>query len=262
MKNSVAIIDDRPFFEKAIRYGLKHGILARDNISKMEADGLKGIVQIADHFGTAYLRTDLETAAARMKNLISLYLEDFANGDLQTAALSLRDNSLLSHSRGGSEMLKRLHAMPVDNGLYGRKPDPLAQKIFVNERSFAFPLTCASYRAMVRQCQANQMRIDFARWLASLDALEALLTQGNYKWVVPSHGPVHSGLAGLQQTRDWLKWLTNAMQTSADKGLDLNEVLHQPNVPPRFANWAAMPAELQRSLTQWFPLYEARALTR
>ncbi|UCV27452.1 hypothetical protein [Ferribacterium limneticum] len=78
----------------------------------------------------------------------------------------MRDNSLLSHSRGGSEMLKRLHAMPVDTGLYGRKTDPLAQKIFVNERSFAFPLSCANYRAQVRQCQANQMRIDFARWLA------------------------------------------------------------------------------------------------
>lgn len=166
MKNSVALVDDRPFFEKAIRYGLKHGILSRDHISKMEADGPKGIVQIADHFGTAYLRTDLETAAARMTNLISLYLEDFANGDLQIAAISLRDNSLLSHSRGGSEMLKRLHAMPVDTGLYGRKADPLAQKIFVNERSFAFPLTSAKYRAQARQCQANQMRIDFARWLA------------------------------------------------------------------------------------------------
>ena len=166
MKNSIAIVDDRPFFEKAIRYGLEHGILSRENISKIEADGPKGIVQIADHFGTAYLRTDLETATARMTNLISLYLEDFSNGDLHTAAVSLRDNSLLSHSRGGSEMLKRLHAMPVDTGLYGRKTDPLAQKIFVNERSFAFPLSCANYRAQVRQCQANQMRIDFARWLA------------------------------------------------------------------------------------------------
>lgn len=166
MKNSIAIVDDRPFFEKAIRYGLEYGILSRENINKIEADGPKGIVQIADHFGTAYLRTDLETAAARMTNLISLYLEDFSNGDLHTAAISLRDNSLLSHSRGGSEMLKRLHAMPVDTGLYGRKADPVAQKIFVNERSFAFPLACANYRAQVRQCQANQMRIDFARWLA------------------------------------------------------------------------------------------------
>lgn len=103
---------------------------------------------------------------------------------------------------------------------------------------------------------------DFGRWLASLDTLETLLTQGHYKWVVPSHGPVHSGLVGLQQTRDWLRWLTATMQTSADNGLDLNEVLHHPGVPPQFAHWAAMPAELHRSLTQWYPTFEARALGR
>ncbi|MBI2275968.1 MAG: hypothetical protein HYU74_01310 [Dechloromonas sp.] len=166
MNSSVAVVDDRPFFEKAVCYGLEHGLLTRDNIAKMEADAPKGIVQIADHFGTAYLRTDLESATLRLINLISLYLEDFANGDLRTAATSLRDNSLLSHSRGGSEMLKRLHAMPADTSLHQRKADPLGQKIFVNERSFAFPLTVAGYRAQVGQCQANQMRIDFARWLA------------------------------------------------------------------------------------------------
>ncbi len=103
---------------------------------------------------------------------------------------------------------------------------------------------------------------NFDRWLASLDTLETLLTQGHYKWVVPSHGPVHSGLVGLQQTRDWLRWLTATMQTSAYKGLDLNEVLHHPDVPPQFAHWAAMPAELHRSLTQWYPTFEARALGR
>lgn len=166
VKNSIALVDDRPFFEKAIRYGLEHGILTRENISRMEADAPKGIVQIADHFGTAYLRTDLESATVRMTNLISLYLEDFANGDLRTAALSLRDNTLLSHSRGGSEMLKRLHAMPGETSMHTRSADPQGQKIFVNERSFAFPLTLTGYRALVRQSQENQMRIDFARWLA------------------------------------------------------------------------------------------------
>lgn len=166
MKNSVAIADHRPFFEKAVRYGLEHGLLSRDNLQKIEADAPKGIVQIADHFGTAYLRTDLETAVARMANLISLYLEDSTNGDLRAAALSLRDNTLLSHSRGGSEMLKRLHAMPGDTSLHARQTDPAAQKLFVNERSFAFPLSLNSYRAQVSQCQANQLRIDFARWLA------------------------------------------------------------------------------------------------
>ena len=103
---------------------------------------------------------------------------------------------------------------------------------------------------------------NFDQWLASLDALEAILKAGNYRWVVPSHGPIHTGLAGLNQTRDWLKWLTSAMATHADAGRDLGEVLHQPAVPPRFADWAAMPAELHRSLTQWYPVYEKRALAR
>jgi hypothetical protein len=147
-------------------HGLSNGLLTPAQIDKMETEGPKGIVQIADHFGTAYLRTDLETAVARMVNLCSLYLEDYANGDVHVAALSLRDNTLLSHSRGGSEMLKRLHAMPGDTGLHPRRVDAAAQKVFVNERSFAFPLNVAHYRDLVQQAQANQVRIDFAHWLA------------------------------------------------------------------------------------------------
>ena len=166
MNTSVAIVDDRPYFEKALHHGLASGLLTPEVLRRIEADAPKGIVQIADHFGTAYLRTDLETALARLVNLVSLYLEDFSNGDLNTAALSLRDNSFLSHSRSGFEMLKRLHAMPGDTSLHARIADPLAQKIFVNERSFAFPLSVAAYRLQVAQCQANQLRIEFARWLA------------------------------------------------------------------------------------------------
>ena len=166
MNLSVAVVDKRPFFARAVRYGLEHGLLSGNDLTRMEADAPKGIVQIADHFGTAYLRTDLETAVQRMVNLVSLYLEDHADGDLRAAAISLRDNTLLSHSRGGSEMLKRLHALPRDTGLHHRMADPLGQKQFVNERSFAFPLSLLAYREQVRQCRANQQRIDFARWLA------------------------------------------------------------------------------------------------
>ncbi len=166
MNHAVAVVDDRPFFEKALRYGLAQGILTPENIRQMEADAPKGIVQIADHFGTAYLRTDLETALLRLVNLINLYLEDFSNSDLRLAAMSLRDNTLLSHSRGGSEMLKRLHAMPNESSLHPRSADPAGQKIFVNERSFAFPLSLSQYRAQVEQCQKNQTQIDFAHWLA------------------------------------------------------------------------------------------------
>jgi len=166
VNSSVVVVDTRPYFAKALSYGLEHGLLSHAHLSKMEDDAPKGIVQIADHFGTAYLRTDLETAVQRLVNLISLYLEDQTDGDLGAAALSLRDNTLLSHSRGGSEMLKRLHAMPKDTGLHSRSADAAGQKLFVNERSFAFPLSVASYREQVRQCQANQAKIDFARWLA------------------------------------------------------------------------------------------------
>jgi glyoxylase-like metal-dependent hydrolase (beta-lactamase superfamily II) len=100
---------------------------------------------------------------------------------------------------------------------------------------------------------------DFAAWLTSLNTLEQLITSGQVKTLVPSHGPVHSGLAGVQQTRDWLQWLTTLMQSSAERGLDLGEVLRTP-VPERFARWAAQPAELHRSLTQWYPRYEQRVL--
>lgn len=103
---------------------------------------------------------------------------------------------------------------------------------------------------------------DFERWQASLDELERWLTDGGYRWVVPSHGPVHAGLAGLQQTRAWLTWLTKAMQTSSEQGQDLGEVLHSLTVPTEFARWAAQPAELHRSLTQWYPQYERRALAK
>lgn len=100
---------------------------------------------------------------------------------------------------------------------------------------------------------------DFAAWQASLDQLERWHAQGKFRTVVPSHGPVHTGLAGLQQTRDWLRWMTTLMRESAERGVDLSELLRTP-VPPRFATWAAQPAELHRSLTQWYPRFEQQAL--
>ena len=163
--SAVTTVDNRSFFEKAVQHGLETGLLTPENLAKFIADGPKGIVQIADHFGTAYLRTDLETATVRMTNLISLYLEDCSNGNLSTAAMSLRDNSLLSQSRGGSEMLKRLYAMPSETSLHPRMADAFGQKVFVNERTFAFPMTASRYREQVKACQANQQQIDFAHWL-------------------------------------------------------------------------------------------------
>lgn len=165
-QNALATIDARPFFERAIAYGVGQEILTPLHLDKLSDDGPKGIVQIANHFGTAYLHASLETAAARMVHLISLYLEDKSNANLQIAAVSLRDNTLLSHSRGGSEMLKRLNALPQDTQLIERKANPDEEKAFIDEKTFAAPMALAEYRKELADRQALQRQIDFARWVA------------------------------------------------------------------------------------------------
>ena len=112
---SIALHDGRPFLEKALAYGIAHGLLGPDKLNAINADAPKGMVQIARYFGTEFLRPELERARERMVNLVSLYLESSCNGDLQMAAESLRDNSFLSRSKGGSDMLKALIAMPQNS---------------------------------------------------------------------------------------------------------------------------------------------------
>ncbi|NUN61010.1 MAG: hypothetical protein HUU13_07890, partial [Burkholderiaceae bacterium] len=104
--------DARPFFDKALAHGVQHGIIDAARLAVMNADAPKGIVQIARYFGSEFLRPELEKARDRMVNLISLYLLETTGGDLHAAAVSLRDHSLLSRSKGGSDMLKRLIALP------------------------------------------------------------------------------------------------------------------------------------------------------
>ncbi|MBF5005169.1 quinoprotein relay system zinc metallohydrolase 1 [Diaphorobacter caeni] len=98
-------------------------------------------------------------------------------------------------------------------------------------------------------------------WLASLQMLRQWQDDGLFKWVVPSHGPVHEGPRGMEQTSDWLQWLVSLMQRSADKGVDLSELLRT-RIPERFAGWGAQPAEFHRSLAQWYPRYEEQALSK
>ena len=109
---AVSLFDARPFFEKALAYGLQHGLIDQAKLDSIGTDAPKGMVQIARYFGTEFLRPELELAKDRMVNLVSLYLEHSSDGDLHTAAVALRDHSFLSRSKGGSDMLKALIAMP------------------------------------------------------------------------------------------------------------------------------------------------------
>jgi hypothetical protein len=145
---------------------VKQGILSTARLNAIEADFAKGIVQIANYFGTAYLRPELELALRRMVYLMSLYLEDMSGGDLAIAAASLRDKSLLSHSKGGSDMLKRLQAMPDSSLMLGHAVSPESQRAYLDDKTAASPLTLAEYRAERAVRQLSQDTIDFSLWLA------------------------------------------------------------------------------------------------
>jgi len=154
-EQALAVFDERPFFERALRHGVQQGLLDRALIERMRNDAPKGIVQIANHFGSAYLRPNIEQARLRLVNLISLYLAEHYAGNLDQAARSLRDNTLLSHSRGGSEMLKSLWSLPEDTSL-GASAATVTQKTFLAEWSLR---TLADYRRALAQRQANQSAI-------------------------------------------------------------------------------------------------------
>jgi len=172
--SAILLYDSRPFFEKALQYGVQHGIIGAEKIEAMRVDGPKGMVQIARYFGNEFLRPDLEKARDRMVNLISLYLENSCQGDLQQAAESLRDFSLLSRSKGGSDMLKALIAMPQNShfgmnerGGFKDEHIPLLAKWSLRN--------LADYQAeLARRSQVAQV-VDAAVWLAGelgMDAAE------------------------------------------------------------------------------------------
>ncbi len=113
--HGVAVFDARPFFEKALQYGIQHHIIDAAKLEAINTDAPKGMVQIARYFGTEFLRPDLERARARIVNLVSLNLEVGSQGELRLAAEMLRDHSFMSRSKAASDMLKALIAMPQNS---------------------------------------------------------------------------------------------------------------------------------------------------
>ncbi|MFI8617099.1 hypothetical protein ACIGHN_16495 [Acidovorax sp. NPDC077693] len=154
--------DARPFFDKALAYGVAHGIIGADRLAAIHTDAPKGMVQIARYFGSEFLRPELEKARDRMVNLVSLYLLDTTGGDLHEAAVSLRDNSFLSRSKGGSDMLKRLIAMPESSNFgmagYADAETPLLAVWSLRSH--------ADYRAELARRTQTAAAIGAARWLA------------------------------------------------------------------------------------------------
>lgn len=163
---SLATVDNRPFFDKALQAGVAQEIITPDRLQSLQEEFAKGIVQIANFFGTAYLRPELELALRRMVNLVSLHLEDLSGGDIQVAAASLRDKTLLSHSKAGSDMLKRLHAMPDSTLIFGNPVSAENQRAYLDEKTASDTDLLTEYRSELAMRLDNQNTIDFAFWLA------------------------------------------------------------------------------------------------
>ena len=163
---SLAAFDGRPFFDRTLRYGVAQGIISPERLQSIQEDFAKGIVQIANFFGTAHLRPELELALRRMVNLISLYLEEMSGGDIQIAVASLRDKTFLSLSKGGSDMLKRLHAMPESTVIFEGPVSAESQRAYLDERTAAEKIPLAEYLSDLAIRQENRSTIDFSFWLA------------------------------------------------------------------------------------------------
>lgn len=161
----VSLYDARPFFEKALQYGLQHGLIPQTKLDEIARSAPKGMVQIAAYFGSEFLRPELERARDRIVNLVSLYLEDSCDGDLRRAAESLRDHSFLSRSKGGSDMLKRLIVMPQTSH-FGMNERQEFSDVHIPQLAKWTLRPLSDYRAeLARRTHAAQL-MAAAEWLA------------------------------------------------------------------------------------------------
>ena len=161
----VSLYDARPFFEKALQYGIQHGLIPQTKLDEIARSAPKGMVQIAAYFGSEFLRPELERARDRIVNLVSLYLEDSCDGDLRRAAESLRDHSFLSRSKGGSDMLKRLIVMPQTSH-FGMNERQEFSDVHIPQLAKWTLRPLAEYRAeLARRTHAAQL-MAAAEWLA------------------------------------------------------------------------------------------------
>lgn len=213
---ALATYDARPYFARALDHGIKNGIIEPERLDAMRTDGAKGIVQIANFFGTAHLRTDLDDAMKRMATLASLYLEHKSEGNLTRAARSLQEHTFLSHSRGGSEMLKALFALPSDSTI-DDPPEPEGVKEFLRARSLSDPWSVAEYRARLDQRRMHQNEIDAAYWFADVMGLEPEALMGESAESVVDAclltriaGKSGNGLLSAEEIKKFLKAIRTA----------------------------------------------------
>jgi hypothetical protein len=168
----VALFDDRPFFEKAVAYGLQHGVLDQAKLDAIQTDAPKGMVQIARYFGSEFLRPELEKAKDRIVNMVSLTLQIQSGGDLRKAAEHLREHSFMSRSKAASDMLKALIVMPQNTHFGMNEHGGFSDKHIPQLAKWSL-CNLAEYQAELAKRQQVAHVIDAAIWLADELGLHA-----------------------------------------------------------------------------------------
>ena len=168
----VALFDDRPFFEKAVAYGVQHGVLDQAKLDAIQTDAPKGMVQIARYFGSEFLRPELEKAKDRIVNLVSLTLEIQSGGDLRKAAEHLREHSFMSRSKAASDMLKALIVMPQNTHFGMNEHGGFSDKHIPQLAKWSL-CNLAEYQAELAKREEVAHVIDAAIWMADQLGLHA-----------------------------------------------------------------------------------------
>ncbi|MBC7413619.1 MAG: hypothetical protein H7327_01635 [Herminiimonas sp.] len=212
----VATVDKRPFFEKALSHGVQNGLLDEANLRTIIADGAKGTVQVAAHFGSSHLQADLDNARRRVVNLVSLFLEETCDGNLQRAAESLRDNGFLFHSRSGNDLLKALHQLPASTIVSHSEDEGFKQ--FQDLRTLTQPYTLRSFRAERQLRQDNDAMVRLAFWFADQVKLaRAALADSSSEAVIRTAILIRAGKGERYGSRGAFATLVDSLRTKAQK---------------------------------------------
>ena len=169
---AVSHFDGRPFFEKALSYGRHHGLIDAARLETMAQEAPKGMVQIARYFGSEFLRPELEKARERLVNMVSLHLEDRTGGDVHASAVLLRDHSLLSRSKAGSDMLKALIVMPQATHFGMNERGGFTDRHIPQLARWSLA-SYAEYQAEFAARKHSATVVDAALWLADAYGLSA-----------------------------------------------------------------------------------------
>ena len=162
-QQSLSAYENGPYLEKALRYGALHQILNQESLVAIINDAATGSVQIAEYFGnSSHLRQHLDDAKNKMVSLVSLYLEHTCDGDLFQAAQLLKDKPFRALSRGGSQMLKTLYALPEDN--YFGSPRLESEAEFL-KKQLTKGITVTRFRKLLKEGAHNKLKLNFASWL-------------------------------------------------------------------------------------------------